>query len=203
VPCITYPARPLNGGRFGLLAKKSVYLWSMKLNGWRAVVHTPTGAMFNRQGKELTIAEEFSEALESLSHSGIEWLDCEALERRHSIGRGCLIVLDAIVPQLKAGERFSTLLTEADRWHWPILGIEEKPQQNRVYLCQQTALSDASHAGKLVLTDWWCWMQRINKEWGASFYEGFVAKRFDSVYPIQLRSPEAECSTWIKHKWAW
>jgi len=46
----SYPARPLNGGRFGLLAQRPVHLWSPKLNGWRALVHTPTGTLFNRQG---------------------------------------------------------------------------------------------------------------------------------------------------------
>ena len=200
---ISYPARPLNGGRFGLVSKKAVHLWSMKLNGWRAVVHTPSGTMFNRQGQNLTIAEEFSEALDDLSRSRIEWLDCEALERRHNIGRGCLIILDAIVPDMKARERYSVLLGEADNWLWPMLHIEEKPQENRVYLCKQTAMSDASNTCKLVLTHWWGWMQRVNQEWGAAFYEGFVAKRADSAYPIQLRSSEAECPFWIKHRWAW
>ncbi len=58
---ITYPARPLSGGRFGLVPKQPVYLWSDKLNGWRAPVHVPTGTMFNRQGEELSIAGEFSQ----------------------------------------------------------------------------------------------------------------------------------------------
>src|ERR1051326_8703474 len=85
---ITFPARPLNGGRFGLVAKKAIHLWSPKFNGWRAVIHVPTGTMFNRQGEELTISNEFHEALENVSRSSIEWLDCEARERRHEIGRG-------------------------------------------------------------------------------------------------------------------
>ena len=58
---ITYPARPLSGGRFGLVPKQPVYLWSDKLNGWRAPVHVPTGTMFNRQGEELSIAGEFTQ----------------------------------------------------------------------------------------------------------------------------------------------
>ena len=36
---ITYPARPLSGGRFGLVPKSRPHLWSHKLNGWRALVH--------------------------------------------------------------------------------------------------------------------------------------------------------------------
>jgi hypothetical protein len=198
---ITYPARPINGGRFGLIAKKPTYLWSPKFNGWRAVVHTPTGTMFNRQGQELTITKEFDEVLENLSRASIEWLDCEALERRHEIGRGSLIILEAIVPKLNAGERYQLLINEADRRQWQILAIGEKPDINRVYLCNQVAMSDASHSGRLVLADWWGRMQDVNKEWGADFYEGFVAKRADSPYPIQLRSPDAEFSAWVKHRW--
>src|ERR1041385_8150163 len=119
---ITYPARPLNGGRFGLVAKKPIHLWSAKLNGWRALIHTPTGTMFNRQGEELTIASEFAEALNDLSRSSIEWLDCEALERRHNIGRGTLIILDAVVPVLNAGQRYELLIRDTlDSNTWPCL----------------------------------------------------------------------------------
>jgi hypothetical protein len=138
-----------------------------------------------------------------LSRSPIEWLDCEALERRHDLGRGSLIVLDSIVPKLLAGERYQLLVKQAEQLQWPILGIEQRPEPNKVYVCKQVAMSDASRSGKLVLTDWWGWMQRVNKEWGADFYEGLVARRSDSAYAIQLRSPEAECSSWIKHRWAW
>jgi hypothetical protein len=99
---ITFPARPMTGGRLGLLPKPRLHLWSNKLNGWRAPVHTPTGTMWNRHGKELSIAEEFSEALESLSCFRLPWLDCEAMERRHAIGRGSLIVLDLITPDMPA-----------------------------------------------------------------------------------------------------
>ena len=197
---ITYPARPLSGGRFGLIPKQPVYLWSAKLNGWRAPVHVPTGTLFNRQGEELSIAGEFAEALENLSRSSIEWLDCEALERRHNIGRGCLVILDAVVPNLTAAERSWRLIEETERLGWPILGIADHPEENRVYLMKQTAMSDASRTGKLVLSDWWGWMQRVNKEWGADFYEGFVAKRADSLYPIQLRNPESHCPYWTKHR---
>jgi hypothetical protein len=203
VKLVTFPARPLNGGRFGLVAKRPTYLWSPKFNGWRTIIHTPTGMMFNRHGEELTISDEFTEALENLTRSSLEWLDCEALERRHDIGRGSLIVLDAIVPKLEAGKRYQLLLTQAQSLQWSILGIEHRPEANQICLCKQVAMSDASHSGKLILTDWWAWMQRVNKEWDAEFYEGFVAKRLDSVYPIQLRSPDAECSSWIKHRWAW
>jgi hypothetical protein len=148
---ITYPARPLSGGRLGLVPKPRVHLWSPKLNGWRAVIHSPAGIMWNRRGQELSIADEFTDALESLSRSAITWLDCEALERRHQIGRGSLIVLDAIVPNLPAHDRYRLLLEEAQRRAWPRLRIGDKPEPNRVYLLQQTALGETSHTSKLAL----------------------------------------------------
>lgn len=200
---ITYPARPLNGGRFGLVSKRPTHLWSAKLNGWRALCHAPTGTIFNRQGEELTIAGEFTDALENMSRSGIEWLDCEALERRHNIGRGCLVILDAILPSLTASDRYCRLVDEADRLGWPTMSIGVRPEDKMVYLVKQAAMSDASPTGKLALTGWWNEMQSLNRAWGADFYEGLVAKRADSLYPIQHRSPDSECPFWIKHRWAW
>ena len=152
------------------------------MNGWRALCHAPTGTIFNRQGEELTIASEFTDALEDLSRSGIEWLDCEALERRHNIGRGSLIILDAVMPNLTASERYRLLIEEPNGWlvsrgHW------RATRENRVYLMKQVALSDASHTGKLALTGWWQQMQSINTTWGADFYEGLVAKRADFSIP--------------------
>jgi hypothetical protein len=69
--------------------------------------------MWNRHGQQLTIADEFTDALEASSCCRIPWLDCEALERRHHIGQGTLIVLDQIVPDLKATERHHQLIEEA------------------------------------------------------------------------------------------
>src|SRR5882724_10432217 len=115
---ITYPARPLNGGRFGLVSKRPVHLWSTKLNGWRALVHAPTGAMFNRNGEQLSIIEEFTDALDQLSQGAIQWLDCEALERRHNIGRGSLIILDAVLKDIPASQRHQLLVQEAGTLGW-------------------------------------------------------------------------------------
>ena len=33
-----------------------------------------------------------------------------------------------------------------------------------------------------------------------SFYEGVVMKRVDSIYPMQLRSPDFETPDWMKHR---
>jgi len=56
--------------------------------------------MWNRHGALLSIAREFADALDALAAlsaaSGIEYFDCEGLERRHSLGQGALYILDFI-----------------------------------------------------------------------------------------------------------
>ena len=47
----------------------------------------------------------------------------------------------------------------------------------------------------------WLDLQTINRELSCDFYEGVVAKRADSLYPVQLRSPEQEFPFWVKHRW--
>ena len=57
--------------------------------------------MWNRHGTLLTIADCFRPALAALAKlasRGLVWADCEALERRHNLGRGTLVVLD-LVPE--------------------------------------------------------------------------------------------------------
>ncbi len=101
-----------------------------------------------------------------MSRGGIEWLDAEALERRHNIGQGGLVILDAVLPNLIAAEPYWRLIEEAGRLGWPSLGIGQRPEENQVYVVTQTAMSDASHTGKLTLTDWRGWMQLGKRELG-------------------------------------
>ena len=97
---LTFPARPIQGGRLDLAPpKRGLWFAEPKLNGWRALIHTPTGTMWNRHGTLLTIADCFRPALAALAKltsRGLVWADCEALERRHNLGRGTLVVLDVI-----------------------------------------------------------------------------------------------------------
>lgn len=51
------------------------------------------------------------------------------------------------------------------------------------------------------LSQIWSILQECNKLWNAEIFEGFVAKRLDSPYPRQLRSPNQETPHWIKHRW--
>ena len=40
----------------------------------------------------------------------------------------------------------------------------------------------------------------VTHELGCEFFEGVVMKRADSIYPVQLRSPRADCTGWVKHR---
>jgi hypothetical protein len=78
--------------------------------------------MWNRHGQRLTIEREFEAALDQLrplAGSGLVWADCEALERRHQIGRGSLVVLDWIPesgsPTYEERRGFLAGLVETDR----------------------------------------------------------------------------------------
>src|SRR5438045_545370 len=97
----TFPTRPINGGPFPQARPKpGQWTYEPKYNGWRALVHLQSGAMFNRAGLRMFISKELDEALEllcsTLNAEAFKWADCEALERRHGIGQGTLILLDVI-----------------------------------------------------------------------------------------------------------
>mgnify|MGYP001393469264 CR=1 FL=1 len=188
---ITYPARPVNGGSLEFALPVSGEWWyESKLNGWRALVHVPTRTMFNRQGKRLSIEAEFEEALDVLQSvnllADMEWVDCEALERRHAIARGTLIVLDLPMMQAPYLERIHTL-------HQYLEPLEVgKPLNGIRALCLHPEKDGMAL---------WTRLQAENKRLGCDWAEGVVAKRADSIYPLQLRSPDVEFAFWRKHRW--
>jgi ATP-dependent DNA ligase len=183
----TYPARPLNGGALDVaLPKRGEWRAECKYNGWRALVHVPSGAMFNRELKELSISDEFKVALSKLKAiAPAAWVDCEALERRHKIGRGTLIVLDLVVPRL-------TYLQRRER----LLSLLPAPMEPSMYpedaLYVVPSRDDASYL--------WHKLQAINAYAGCDFYEGIVCKRIDAFYPMQTISPSRESACWVKHR---
>lgn len=193
---ITYPARPVNGGPLPKARPKpGLWFYEPKYNGWRTIVHAPSGTMFNRHGQALTINAEFATALAALRYLRLEWLDCEALERRHAIGRGSLIVLDYIPvtdPKSTYGQRREFL--ERDGCAIPHLGPHDLVPDNTIRLSTRLA---PVYAPKL-----WDDLQSANKVLGCDFYEGLVAKRADSLYPLQLRNSSEEFPGWMKHRWA-
>jgi len=184
---ITYPARPHNGGPLDKAFKKTGgWCWEPKVNGWRTLIHVPTGTMFNRHGGKLSIAHEYTEAIKELqqAHSHIEWLDCEALGRRHNVNRGALMILDAVLP--------GTFLERKE----VLVKADEQYDSHKCYLIE------LGH-GNGYANNRWKFLQEENKRLGCDYYEGLVAKQEDSLYPIQLASPKKEFSFWVKHRWAY
>ena len=201
----SYPLRPCNGGPLHLARpKRGKWTYEPKINGWRAVVHAPTGRMWNRRGQRLSIEHEFSVVLEAIRNASLppemEWLDCEALERRHAIGRGSLVLLDYIPAKSDTYEQRQQALYEAlgdTLTHWPVEQIA--PPEDKLlhfaYTYEEGEDRDLSPAAA------WDRLQALNKLWNAEVFEGFVAKRIDSTYPRQLRSPNQETPYWMKHRW--
>jgi ATP-dependent DNA ligase len=190
---ITYPARPINGGSFDqALEKSGVWFYEPKYNGWRTLIHVPSGTMFNRKGEILSIAQEFQASrskLQKMLPSELEWADCEALERRHGRGCGSLIVLDC--PSL-AG------LDYQQRRNWLERSLPQAPLCPNQFARNEILLAP-TYADDIPKR--WLALQYVNSETTCEFYEGLVAKRADSTYPIQLRSPQIEFPFWVKHRW--
>lgn len=190
---ITFPARPLNGGRLDLApAKRGEWAVEPKLNGWRVLVHAPSATAFTRHGEPLSIAREFAAALECIRgiwsrDPVLEWIDCEGLERRHGIGRGALVVLDAVMP--------GSYWDRRDRLRGAIgepLPIDAQPGPDSVMLVPSFPIPEAAEV--------YARLRELNQRWGAPFYEGVVMKRADSTYPIQTRSATEEFAGWMKHR---
>ena len=200
-PLITYPARPIQGGRLELAPpKRGLWYAEPKLNGWRALIHTPTGTMWNRHGALLTIADCFRPALAALTKlapSGLVWADCEALERRHNLGRGTLVVLD-VVPELgtPSYEQRRAIMESLLPCDAVFAGDTTRGVPiNAVRLAPTVRVE--SHANALAF---YHRLREANRRLGCDFFEGIVMKRAESAYPMQLRSATEECCGWVKHR---
>lgn len=163
--------------------------------------------MFNRHGQRMTIEKEFSAALALLSEAALwwtpqpvcdlEWLDCEGLDRRHPVGRGTLIVLDApLCPQIYRRRRW---FLSDHLPHTSYLDIPERCEPNSVFLSYSLPADASTPQPGLSL---WHELLVARDRLDCEFYEGVVAKRADSKYPVQLTSPEREFPYWVKHRWA-
>jgi len=200
---ITYPARPIQGGRLELAPpKRGVWFAEPKFNGWRALVHTPSGTMWNRHGARLTIAHCFKEALNELrdlADEGLVWADCEALERRHQIARGTLIVLDAIphdptfAPSYAERREFLESLRIP---HEPFSSALHEGDNPPLLLTTSRMVTNQNET-----LAFYCGLRQSNRLLQAEFFEGVVMKRADAAYPVQLRNSTEETRCWIKHRW--
>ena len=191
---VTYPTRPIQGGRLELAPpKRGLWYAEPKLNGWRALIHTPSGTMWNRHGALLTIADCFRPALGALAklaHRGLVWADCEALERRHNLGRGTLVVLD-VVPEsgTPSYEQRREMLERIIPTATVFSGDTSRPVPSDMAALIPTLRAD-SHADAL---SFYQRLRSANRALGCDFFEGVVMKRAESNYPVQLRSATEEC----------
>jgi hypothetical protein len=136
--------------------------------------------------------------LRDLSEEGFLWADCEALERRHDVARGTLIVLDAIsadprfTPSYQERRAFlESLRIPQERFSSGIHEGESRP------LLLTTSLPACAH--NALLAFYWR-LKDANILLKTPFFEGVVMKKADSLYPVQLRSPSEEFRGWIKHR---
>ena len=205
---ITYPARPTNGGPVDKAASKyGDWMYEPKYNGWRALVHVPTGRMWNRQGEPLSITDKFDTALMQLKETDLEWADCEALERRHDIGKGSLIVFDTPMKGrgptylFRKGLVYDTRLPFAG-WNNEMESLRpiDPLDLNPTGFSIKAGAYIAPHFPECEVNTHWEEMKQFNEKQGCEFYEGLVAKKTDSKYHIQLRSPNEKYGYWIKHR---
>lgn len=179
----TFPARPYRGQRWP--SDDSDWSVEPKFDGWRAVLHTPSKSLWNRHLERLSIESEFSEVLELASRLDAEWLDVEALSRRHSIAKGSLIILDVLDGAVEA-----TYLQRRDRLERlaRVLGWSEVPSASELVVTP----SEFGHNARSLYAE----LQAKAPD----FFEGVVMKRNDSVYPFQLRGASHETPNWRKHR---
>jgi hypothetical protein len=207
-PLISYPARPVNGGRLeDAPPKVGPWTYQPKIDGWRAIVHTPSKRIWNRHGQPLSIAHELEAALSILKCQPFEWLDVEVLDRRSQLLRGTIVVLDWI-PQ----DPSETLASHSYRRslldrHFITLPpapeiVDHDGAPSRVLLIPDNALAgptgtpEPDICGLLLYNR----LQEENAAIGLNFYEGLVAKRTDKPYPIQLLDPKKETPWMMKHR---
>jgi len=183
-------------------AKRGRWSYEPKLNGWRSLIHCPSRSMWNRHGKPLSIAKCFQPVLDALAASGITWLDAEALERRVPVGKGSLIILDLPDHPGTYDERqqaiYDQLISPGHAESW---GHEQFAPPPASLLHFAYTYSDSDSDEDLRPGAAWQRLQEINRTLGCELFEGLVAKRADSHYPIQLHSPDTTTPLWVKHRW--
>lgn len=192
------PARPVNGGRFDLAPVKiGKWSYSSKLNGYRVLIHLPTMTLFNRHQTKLdakltpsfAVAIKLVEGIREKLLEFTDWLDAEALERRHTIAQGTLVILDYIPRGLDRSK--TTYEARRERilsFALPLTPLDPKAwSKDSLYVVADTL--DSGLYGRL----------RQYNEAGSlngAFYEGVVAKLVSSTYPVNGK----DCPYWVKHK---
>ena len=208
---ITYPARPVNGGRLeNAPPKVGPWICQPKIKDWRAIVHTPTKRIWNRHGKPMSIEKDLDIALSILSGCPFEWLDVGVLERQNQLLRGTIIVFDWIPTpnDILAGPhgflyqgRRDALFNQLEEMTLATNMLATRRSIPKVLLVQ-----DFTSTPPIEIYER---LQQENRKLGGNsmdatdmknFYEGIVCKRTDKPYPVQLLSPNKETPWMIKHR---
>lgn len=191
---ITYPMRPLNGARLES-AKPKIGDWDfdLKVNGQRLLINTRTKQSWNRHGRftERRMRAEYDDAIERLAATfqDVEWVDCEGLLRRHAFGKGALIVLDLVLPQLTLEQRYA-LMRERLR-ELPTNAFQIEPKA--LYRVPRYPWECAGEV--------WTKLREANVRDGLNaVFEGIVAKRRGTIYRIQKQSETKDSIDWQKHR---
>lgn len=195
----SYPARPVNGGRLDMamaFPRTGEWVYEPKGNGRRAVIHARSGKIWNRHGIERTesmrpvFGNALSEILRLFSEPDL-YLDCEILYGRTEYGRGTIVILDLIIPRLTYQHRRIDIESKVQ-----CIQLENIPENSLVCFptcaCPKTLWKLAREANDAFD------LPTRNPMW-----EGIVAKKVDSLYPIQLISDDRKFPEWVKHRYEW
>lgn len=209
---ITYPARPVNGGRLESAPPKvGPWICQPKIDDWRAIVHTPTKRIWNRHGEPMSITADLVNALLVLTGFPFEWLDVGVIERRSKILRRSLIVFDWIPvfgPDDAPGGLYQDRRAALARNFTVLLNaaviatvLADRHRTDSVWLVPehpidqtQSLYADYQRQNDFLMSE--KSPIRLNQP----FYEGIVCKRTDKPYPVQLLSPTKETPWMIKHR---
>lgn len=192
----TFPCRPINCGKLTVARPKIGQFWvEPKITGMRLVLHVPTGQLWTRHGEPVSNPRWFTKAVSKIQEllPNEEWLDCEGIYQAHNVGKGTIVVLDAIV-------RGETVEQRYERFS----NIPEMPFTNdlpcdQVYRIPRFDWSEARNLWDSLLELGADWVKRGNGS--VPLFEGVVAKKKASQYVFQNIDPKRETASWQKHKW--
>jgi hypothetical protein len=185
--------------------KVGTWFYEPKFNGWSMLCHVPSRRLFN--GHELTrstIEEKFGPALDLL-HDALpyfNWLHVEGLNNRHDVGKGSLVVLDLIVPDLAYEQRRAALEKALPQLVLDVSLLTAFPPLPLATLTPICADTTGNTDDTEFLLAAWNYLKQTNAKLGCDFYEGMVAKKAGSLYPMQLRKAKDKSRQWVKHRWA-
>jgi len=183
---LTYPARPVDGGNNPKLVVGD-WSYSPMFHGQRYIIHAPSRSTWNETGNAVNTLNEFKEPLGLLELvSPFEWLDCLAIDRRVGIGRGSLIILDAIVKGVPFHERKGSIDNTFEQ-----LSIDGNMSigNKKLYSVPQWEGDQSKH---------WRRMHQINLFINKKFIQGMIMRKKDSLYPIQKNDRHQRCFEWVR-----